>query len=97
MIQHFEEVNDSQFGGDFEVITAYLRIGTNFAVQVENDNKEGLQYYLLLVSRPRFRVEVVFTCVWGNEFRVGDYAVEGMYYQKFGRNNSHNYVWLTGS
>jgi hypothetical protein len=42
-------------------------------------------------------VEVPFTCAWGNEFLVGKYAIEGMYYQNFGRNNSYNYVWLIGS
>jgi hypothetical protein len=87
----------SQFGGEFEVITNHLQIGTNFVVRVEDENEEGVHYYLLAMLRPRFRVDVPFICAWGNEFRVGDYAIEGMYYQKFGRNTFHNYVCLIGS
>jgi hypothetical protein len=56
-----------------------------------------VHYYLLAVLRPRFCVDVSFIYAWGNEFRVGDYAIEGMYYQKFGRNTFHNYVCLIGS
>ena len=97
IIEQLQEADDSQFGGDSEAITDDLHIGTNFAVRAEDENDEGVLYYLLSVVRPRFRVEVPFTCVWGNEFVAGEYAIEGMYYQKFGRNNSHNYVWLTGS
>jgi hypothetical protein len=97
MIEHLHEVDDSQFGGEFEVITNHLQIGTSFAVCAENENEEGVHYYLLAVLRPRFCVDVSFIYAWGNEFRVGDYAIEGMYYQKFGRKTSYNYVCLTGS
>ena len=97
MIEHLQEANKSQFGGDSKAITSHLQIGTNFAICVEDNNNEGVHYYLLSVLRPRFQVEVPFNCAWANEFVVGDYAIEGMYYQKFGRNNSHNYVQLIGS
>jgi hypothetical protein len=69
----------------------------NFAVLTEDDNNEGVNYYVLSILRPRFRVVLPFMCPWGNEFKSGDYAIEGMYYQKFGRNKTRNYVWLIGS
>jgi hypothetical protein len=34
--------------------------------------------------------------VWGNIFEVGQYAIEGFYYQRWGR-GSRNYVYLSGS
>jgi hypothetical protein len=97
MIEHLQEVDDSQYGGDSDVITSEFCIGTNFAVCAENNNDEGVDYYVLSVLRPRFRVQQPFICPWGNEFRIGDYAIKGMYYQKFGRNRTRNYVWLIGS
>jgi hypothetical protein len=97
MIEHLQEVDDLQFGGESEVITNHLQIGTNFAMRAEDENDEGMQYYLLAVLRPRFCVDVTFICAWGNVFRAGDYAIEGMYYQKFGRKTSYNYVCLIGS
>ena len=97
MIEHLREVDDSQFGGESEVITNHLQIGTNFAVHAEDENDKGVQYYLLAVLKLRFRVDVSFIYARGNEFRARLYAIEGIYYQKFGRNTSHNYVCLTGS
>jgi hypothetical protein len=97
MIEHLCDMDDSQFGGDSEFITNDLRIGSNFAVHAEEDNDKGMEYYILFLLHPRFQVQWAFICARRNKFSVGDFPIEGMHYQKFGRNNSHNYVWLTWS
>ena len=80
MIEHLQEVDDLQFGGESEVITNHFQIGTNFAMRVEDKNDKGVQYYLLVVLRSRFRVDVLFICAWSNELKVGDYVIEDIYY-----------------
>lgn len=94
MITSFEECDDSQFGGDEDELTDYLTIGQNFAVLAEDGNSEGVPYYVLHCQRPQFVVREAFACVWGNQFEVGDHAVEGTYYQKWG---PQNYVYLSTS
>jgi hypothetical protein len=41
-------------------------------------------------------VKVPFTCKWGEEFEVGDEALAGTYYQRWGRGES-SYVLLKNS
>ena len=97
MLEHLHAFDDIQFEGDSEVITTELWIGTNFVIHGEDDNDNGVNYYVLFVSRPKFRVHLPFICPWDNEFRTGDYAIKDMYYQIFGRNKTPNYVWLARS
>lgn len=94
MITSLEDHDDSQFHGDNDELTDFLSIGQNFVVLAEDGNCEGVPYYVLHCQRPKFVVRQAFECVWGNKFEVGDHAVEGTYYQKWG---PQNYVYLSTS
>jgi hypothetical protein len=43
-------------------------------------------------------VEASFDCDWGGgHFEVGEYIISGTYYQKWGRQDQQNYVYLATS
>jgi hypothetical protein len=65
-------------------------------VLAEEDNDKEFQYYILQCQRAKFVVREDFEYVWGNKFEVGDHAIEGIYYQRWGR-GLQNYVYLTSS
>jgi hypothetical protein len=56
-----------------------------FAVPANQPNPENVEFYLFICQRPKFLVSEAFTCQWGPEFEVGDYAVVGTYYQAWGK------------
>ena len=97
MFEHLYEIDGLQFGGESEVITNELWICISFAIRAEDDNDKGVNYYVLFVLRPRFWVQLLFICLWGDKFRTSDYTIKYMYYQKFGRNEIGNYIWLIRS
>jgi hypothetical protein len=83
--------DDSQLGGDLDDLTNDIDIGKKFAVLAEEGNDKGVVYYVLQCQHRKFVVGEDFTCIWGNDFEVGDHAVEGIYYQRWGM-GAHNYV-----
>jgi hypothetical protein len=96
MIERVENDDESQFGGDEEALADGVSTGDNFAVLANEGNDEGVPYYIVQCQRPKLFVQTAFQCVWGNIFEVGEYAIEGFYYQRWGR-GSRNYVYLSGS
>lgn len=74
-----------------------LRVGDKFVVPAEDGNEEGVLYYVLVCQRTKFVVRTPFSCVWGNDFEVGDEVVEGKYFQRWGNRESGNYVFPDGS
>jgi hypothetical protein len=96
MIQELERDDDSQYGGDVDDMIDILEIGDHFAVLAEDNNDEGVPYYILQCQRTKFVAGEDFECVWGNRFEVGDHVVEGIYFQNWGA-GSQNYVYLSGS
>jgi hypothetical protein len=96
MIESVQNDDQSQFGGNEDTLSDGISIGDNFAVLADEGNDEGVPYYVLQCQRPKFLVHRAFECVWKNTFDVGQYAIEGFYYQRWGR-GSRNYVYLSGS
>jgi hypothetical protein len=51
------------------VITLLLvSIGDNFAVNAEEGNEEGVEFYILLCTKTNFIIEEFFTYPWGQRF-----------------------------
>ena len=74
---------ESQFGGEEDSLADLLELGDNFAVLVEANNKKGIQFYILACLRKKFLIREAFVYKWDFEFSVGDYAIQGRYYQKW--------------
>jgi hypothetical protein len=95
MIQELERDDDSQYGRDTYDMTDLLEIGDYFAVIAKDNNDVGVPYYILQCQRTKFVVGEDFECVWGNRFEVGDYELEGIYFENWGV-GSQNYMYLSG-
>ena len=95
-MEDFGDGSESQFGCEEDSLADLLELGDNFVVPAEPNNKEGVQFYILACLRKKFLVREAFVCKWGSEFNVGDYAVQGRYYQKWG-SSQKSYVFLDKS
>jgi hypothetical protein len=93
MDEHDRE-EDWEFGGKHGVLGDVFVIGDNFAVPVEVDNEDGVDFYILQCQRPRFVVTEPFECIWGSTFHACDFTVAGTYYQRWGHSNK-TYVYLS--
>jgi hypothetical protein len=94
MIDRLEEEDDLQFGGDHNLLTEELHIEDNYAMFSKEGNDEGFPYYMLQCRRHKFVIREGFDHVWGNSFSFGDSAVEGIYYQRWWKDEC-NYILLS--
>ena len=74
---HNVGVNGSHFA-------SILEVGDNFVVAVSPNNKENVDFYVLVCTRKVYTCNSAFVCKWGEEFILGDSVLEGLYYQKYG-------------
>jgi hypothetical protein len=75
-------------GGDFqddaEILATTVDIGDNVVVNAALENSEGCDFWIINCTRPLHTVKVAFKCKLGEEFEVGDEALAGTYYQRWG-------------
>jgi hypothetical protein len=71
MIQELKCDDDSQYGGNIDDMTDLLEIGDHFAVIAEDNNDEGVPYYILQCQRTKFIIGEDFECIWGNMSKLG--------------------------
>ena len=90
-----EDIWDWEYSEDGMV--DLVQAGNNFAVPAAPDNDEGISFYILQCQTPKEMLTEDLTCAWGGHFKVGDYVISGTYYQKWGRSDLHNYVYLANS
>jgi hypothetical protein len=76
----FYEVKWDQFGVDGDHLTSCLALGDNFVVNAEEDNTEGVDFYILMCTKPMYTLQSPYICAWGQYFEVGDTVVVGRYY-----------------
>lgn len=82
---------------DQEAMADLVQPGDNFAVAATEDNDEDVPFYILQCQTPKQVVGDNFDCVWGGHFQTGDTVLSGTYYQKWGRRDSNNFVYLRNS
>jgi hypothetical protein len=59
-------------------------IGDNFMILVEEDNKDGVDFYILQCTRSKFMLEESLYCPWGGIFAPGDEVIKAKYFKKHG-------------
>jgi hypothetical protein len=84
------------FGTNGELLGACLELGDNFATPADEDNEEGVSFYLLACCTKPYIVQDAFICPWGEHFAAGDMVVQARYYQKYGT-GIDTYVFLKKS
>ncbi len=55
-----DEWDDYEINGDH--LVACISLGDNFAISIEEENKEGTYFYILLCTQTSFLLDQPFTC-----------------------------------
>lgn len=76
-----------------EHLAATLDIADNFVVNAAQGNDEGVDFWVVICTKPLHTLKEAFTDKWGTSFDEGDEVVAGKYYQKY----HENYVLLKNS
>jgi hypothetical protein len=84
MLAEFNVDNWDEFGLNGTYLASILELGDNLAICAAPENEENVEFYILMYTKKPFVCTKAFTCVWGETFEVGDSAIEGTYYQKYG-------------
>jgi hypothetical protein len=92
-----EEEDNWDYEYDDAAMADLVQVGNNFAVPATPDNDEGVLFYILQCLEPKRVVKENFECPWGGRFEVGDHVISTTYYQKWGRRELQNYVFLRTS
>ena len=92
-----ENEDNWEYEYDGDCMADLVQVGDNFAVATSENNDEGVSFYILHCQTPKHIEQEDFDCIWGGHFQVGDAVICVMYYQKWGRRDSNNYVYLRHS
>ena len=60
-------------------------MGDNFMIPAEEENEDGVDYYILQCTRSKFELQEPLQCPWGGVFAVGDEVLRAKYFKKHGR------------
>ena len=90
-----EDIWDWEYNDDS--MADLVQAGDNFAVPAAPDNDEGVSFYILQCQTPKRILTEDLQCSWGGQFKAGDSVISGTYYQKWGRTNLQNFVYLSNS
>jgi hypothetical protein len=74
-------------------LTSYLALGDKFAMNVKEENVEGVDFYIFMYTKPMYTLQSPYTCAWGQQFEACDTIVVGRYYQRWGH-FKNSYVFL---
>ena len=74
-----------------------VQVGDNFVVPAAPGNDEGVSFYILQCQGPKRVLQENFQCTWGGQFQAGDSILPAIYYEKWGRRDLQNYVYLANS
>jgi hypothetical protein len=91
----FGEDDWDQFGVNSDQLASCLALGDNFAMNAKEGNSEGVDFYILMCTKPMYTLFASYKCPWGYQFNACDVVVARRYYQKWGH-FEHLNVFLKG-
>jgi hypothetical protein len=60
-------------------------IGDNFMIPTEEDNEDGVDFYIIQCTRSKFMLEEPLHCPWSSIFAPRDEVIKVTYFKKHGR------------
>ena len=73
------------YDGILEEVGNLVEIGDNFMIRAEEDNEDGVEYYILQCVAKKFVLQESMTCPWRGVFRARDPVIRAKYFKKYGR------------
>ena len=67
--------------------------GDNYVVNVDDQNDEGVDFYIIKFGKTRYLIENYLIDTWGNKVSRGTYVITGYYYKQSKENPQH-YTFL---
>lgn len=83
----------AMFEGGEDMLSQLILEGDNYAVNVDDQNDEGVDFYILKCVKPRYLTEKSLTDAWGNKLSRGTYVITGYYYEQ-SKDNPQHYTFL---
>lgn len=69
----------AMFEGDQDTLRQLLIEGDNYAVNADQHNDEGVDFYILKCIKPRYKTETILRDSWKNKCSRGTYVITGYY------------------
>jgi hypothetical protein len=85
--EHVDEMDDEanwMHDGASEEIGDFVKLGDNFMIPAEEENEDGVDFYILQCQGPKFVLQEPLICPWGGNYSAGDEVIRAKYYKKFG-------------
>jgi hypothetical protein len=67
-------------------------LGDNFMIHVEEENEDGVDFYILQCTRSKFELQEPLHCPWSGIFALGDEVIKAKYFKKH-RRGDKTYVF----
>ena len=73
------------YDGISQEVDDLVDISDNFMIPAEEDNEDGVEFYILQCQAKKFVLAKPMTCPWRGIFRAGDVVIRAKYYKNYGR------------
>lgn len=83
-VEDMDEAENMLHDGVSIEIGDLVEVGDNFMIPAEEENEDGVQFYILQCQKTKFVLQEPLSCPWGGTFNVGDAVIRGKYYKKYG-------------
>ena len=77
-----DKSEEPAYEGHFEALSDAIQVGDNFAVNAEEGNKEGVDFYLIKCTNTLEVLKTHEVDSWGGVFEAGSYILKGFYYKQ---------------
>ena len=77
-----DESEEPIYEGHYEALSDAIQVGDNFAVNAEEGNKEGVDFYLIKCTSTLENLKVHKVDNWGSVFEAGSHILKGLYYKQ---------------
>ena len=78
------DISNFTYQGSADILTDVLCVDDNYAVNAEEGNSEGSDFFFLKCTVPKKQATQNMVDVWGNFISTGTYFVEGLFYENLG-------------
>lgn len=96
MLATFDEDAWDQYGANSDYLASCLALGDNFAMNAQEENAKGVDFYFLICTKTMYTMEKPYKCARVQQFSANGTIVTSRYYQKWGQ-SKHSYVILKKS
>lgn len=77
-----DELEEPKYEGHYEALSEAIEVGDNFALNAEDGNEEGVDFYLIKCTSTKEQLKADEVDSWGTKIEAGSYILKGFYYKQ---------------